>query len=491
MGKDWDRLDGEAWRTGGGFTKPGIGDRPTPWASYGSGDTANATCGMCGGRMRGARRCECETPDWRVKGKPLRESDADSKRGQAQKMQEWHEAWAREALRVLKPGGHLLAFGGTRTYHRLACAVEDAGFEIRDCLAWLYGSGFPKSLDVSKSIDKAAGAEREVVGVSPHSANRAVTSWHAAETAHDRGRMGTVAEGDRSLTAPATPEAERWQGWGTALKPAHEPIVLARKPLSGTVAGNVLAHGTGALNVDGCRIGTDEDRARPPRTANAIYGGGNGTNLTESESHPAGRWPANVCLDPEAAALLDEQTGTSTSRIGKPREGANGDGWGMTATGAEYGDSGGASRFLYVAKASSAERNAGLDGFEETQVRRLSGGDFAHNSGSTASDKAGATVRNVHPTVKPIELMRWLVRLVTPPNGLVLDPFTGSGTTGCAAVLEGFRFVGIEREPEYAAIARARIAWWSEHPDGMKLVERLEHERAQKALADAGQIGLF
>jgi hypothetical protein len=394
MGKDWDRLDGEAWRTGGGFTKPGIGDRPTPWASYGSGDTANATCGMCGGRMRGARRCECETPDWRVKGKPLRESDADSKRGQAQKMQEWHEAWAREALRVLKPGGHLLAFGGTRTYHRLACAVEDAGFEIRDCLAWLYGSGFPKSLDVSKSIDKAAGAEREVVGVSPHSANRAVTSWHAAETAHDRGRMGTVAEGDRSLTAPATPDAERWQGWGTALKPAHEPIVLARKPLSGTVAGNVLAHGTGALNVDGCRIGTDEDRARPPRTANAIYGGGNGTNLTESESHPAGRWPANVCLDPEAAALLDEQTGTSTSRIGKPREGANGDGWGMTATGAEYGDSGGASRFLYVAKASSAERNAGLDGAQRASDGEADRADAMARPARDSAERACA--RPVH-----------------------------------------------------------------------------------------------
>lgn len=250
--------------------------------------------------------------------------------------------WARECLRVLKPGGHLLAFGGTRTYHRLAVAIEDAGFEMRDCLAWLYGSGFPKS----KNLD----------GV--------------------------------------------WQDWGTALKPAFEPIVLARKPLTGTVAETVFQHGTGALNVGECRTGP-------------------------------GRWPANVLLDEEAAAMLDEQTGelpSQETRTDSSRGGRKGM-FGVASGGArrEYlGQSGGASRFLYVAKASTEERNRG-------------------------------TVGNTHPTVKPVELMRWLCRLITPPGGLVLDPFVGSGSTGIAALRESFSFVGIDNEPEYVAIARARI----------------------------------
>jgi site-specific DNA-methyltransferase (adenine-specific) len=347
--------------------------------------------------------------------------------------------WARECLRVLKPGGHLLAFGGTRTYHRLACAIEDAGFEIRDCLAWLYGSGFPKSLDVSKAIDKAAGAERETIGPNP-----TYRDSEAARATQEKWN-GAVLSG--VITAPATPDAETWQGWGTALKPAHEPIVLARKPLAGTVAANVLAHGTGALNVDGCRIENGEQwqgSSDPSATTNG-YGPGDedgwkGNWTKRSESHAAGRWPANVCLDPEAAAMLDEQTGemrdgVAVQRNGggqKPfggiaaREGRTGLGGGQARDDAGYGGSGGASRFLYVAKASSEERNRG-------------------------------GTRNTHPTVKPVELMRWLCRLITPPGGTVLDPFTGSGTTGIAAMREGFRFIGIEREPDYVAIARARI----------------------------------
>lgn len=332
------------------------------------------------------------------------------------------EAWARECLRVLKPGGHLLAFGGTRTWHRLACAVEDAGFEMRDSIAWLYGSGFPKSLDVSKAIDKAAGAEREVVAqgtpvrrMIPGADQHRTGSW-----IKDNGREFIPTE-----TAPATTDAERWQGWGTALKPAFEPVVVARKPLAGTVAANVQAHGTGALNVDACRISTDEDRSRPPRTPNAILGNGKGTNLTASESNPAGRWPANVVLDPTAAAELDRQSGEGVSRIGKPRGAGAGDGWGMTHTGAEYADQGGASRFFYTAKATSAERP------------RVAG--------------------VAHPTVKPLDLMRWLVRLVTPPGGTVLDPFAGSGTTLEAAIVEGFRCVGIEREADYLPLILHRI----------------------------------
>lgn len=245
---------------------------------------------------------------------PYLAAGVDSVRVAGRPFQDWCHAWATECLRVLKPGGHLLAFGGTRTWHRLACAIEDAGFEIRDSIAWLYGSGFPKSLDVSKAIDKAAAA------------------------AVDR----------------------RWEGWGTALKPAFEPIVVARKPLAGTVAANVLEHGTGALNIDGCRVATDEDRSRPPRTPNAILGGGRGTNLTASESHKDGRWPTNVVLDDTQADELDRQSGASTSRVGKPRGAEAGDGWGMTATGAEYADAGGASRFFptfrYEAKAPKRER---------------------------------------------------------------------------------------------------------------------------------------
>jgi site-specific DNA-methyltransferase (adenine-specific) len=362
--------------------------------------------------------------------------------------------WADVCLRVLKPGGHLLAFGGTRTSHRLVCAIEDAGFEIRDTIAWMYGSGFPKSLNLPN-------------------------------------------------------------GWGTALKPAHEPIVVARKPLAGTVAANVLAYGTGALNVDGCRIEgaprtthADGDH-RQHMTSKGARGGAWGNPEHDMGASDLvyqareGRWPANVVMDPDAAAILDEQTGDLGRSAGTQTPGNGAYGTGTTYGAGEgftdrgivgFGDSGGASRFFYVAKASSAERNAGLDGFEA--IERANGNkwtdqDYRVARGERTEGRESGPRRNVHPTVKPIDLMRWLVRLVTPPGGLVLDPFTGSGTTGTAAVLEGFRFVGIEREPEYAAIARARIAWWAQHPDGMQLVDRLEAERERKAVADAGQLGLF
>ena len=369
--------------------------------------------------------------------------------------QEWCEGWGREALRVLKPGGHLLAFGGTRTYHRLACAVEDAGFEIRDCLAWLYGSGFPKSLDVSKAIDKAAGAEREVV--CREDRRGAFDGLARASEGHSNEYGSITNKGAVDRTAPATPDAKRWQGWGTALKPAHEPIVMARKPLVGTVSANVLEHGTGALNIDGCRIeATDSQLAEKyasvqnagPRD-NAVYGRDD-RDRAGAAPHDSGRWPANVTLDEAAAALLDEQTGEcrSAGEYAKGARGGPNDFQGPASinidglTAAQYSDSGGASRFFYVPKADTAERNAGL---------------------STASlfTPSDAPDRNDHPTVKPIDLMRWLVRLVTPPGGVVLDPFAGSGSTGCAALLEGFSFIGIEREPAYAAIARARLAYWS------------------------------
>ena len=341
-----------------------------------------------------------------------------------------------EILRVAKPGAHLVAFGGTRTYHRLACAIEDAGWEIRDSLHWMYGTGFPKSLDVSKAIDKAAGAEREVVGAKITGKARTAVGWQGGQQLVD-------------ITAPATDAAKQWDGWGTALKPAHEPVVLARKPLAGTVAANVLAHGTGALNVDGCRVGiADADRSVIDKRSGAGYGTGHTVGAHQGrdpgerfKSNPAGRWPPNVllshapdcgdeCVPGCPVRELGEQSGerTSGSRAPGVRKGlgyrgtANGDGGpaieGSSGTAARFFP-----RFRYVAKASKKERGEG----------------------------------NNHPTVKPVALMRWLVRLVTPPGGLVLDPFAGSGTTGVATVAEGRRCFMIEKESEYAEIIKARM----------------------------------
>jgi len=332
--------------------------------------------------------------------------------------QAWCTEWATECLRVLKPGGHLLAFGGTRTWHRLACAIEDAGFEVRDSIAWMYGSGFPKSLDVSKAIDKAAGAEREVLS----------SVFRGENAGKSGGIQGTTVPRTDTITAPATPAAQQWQGWGTALKPAFEPIVVARKPLIGTVAANVLAHGTGALNVDGCRIGTEGGTAGATAgPSTGIFG--DGLNGEFSKPVPGlGRWPANVILDESQAQALDRMSGVTSSGSRKA-----GDYGLMGYMGADVapmpevsGDSGGASRFFYTAKADSNERPR-VDGV-------------------------------AHPTVKPLDLMRYLVRLVTPPGGLVLEPFAGSGTTLEACIVEGFRCIGIEREDTYMPLIMARIS---------------------------------
>lgn len=376
--------------------------------------------------------------------------------------QAWCEAWAREAFRVLKPGGHMLVCGGARTFHRMTAGVEDAGFEIRDCLSWLYGSGFPKSLNVAQAIDRKLGAQPIEVG------RRA-----------NRGFLPRASD-DVAITTPATDEAAAYEGWGTALKPAWEPIIVARKPLVGTVAGNVLAHGTGALNVEGCRIGVDNE---------AVQG--------------AGRWPANVALDEAAAEMLDEQSGelvsgaNPTSRGSDKFRTAYGDFEGQRecepARGAERG---GASRFFYCAKASSAERNAGLAAFEMSDVPLTTTPTSSIANGRSGGRRLGdrkykpAPAANVHPTVKPVDLMRWLVRLVTPGGGLVLDPFAGSGTTGCAAVREGFEFVGIEREAEYVAIAEARIAWWAAHPEGVETERVLLRDRERAEKASLGQLSM-
>jgi len=334
--------------------------------------------------------------------------------------QAWTTEWAIQALRVLKPGGHLLAFGGSRTYHRLASAVEDAGFEIRDQIMWLYGSGFPKSLDVSKAIDKAAGAEREVVGHN-HYANRRPNAVFSEV-------METGLGINHDITAPATLKAQQWQGWGTALKPAHEPIVVARKPLIGTVATNVLTYGTGALNIDGSRVGTGTGETKTvqyPDIRGNNYNNAEGT--VEYIVTDQGRWPANVIHDGSEEVL---------EYFGEPQ------------------------RFFYCAKASKSERNAGLGELPKQEQQ----GSYKFRTDGSLDGKETEPKANFHPTVKPIALMRYLVKLVTPPNGTVLDPFLGSGTTAVAAILEGFNWMGCEMTEDYWPIIEARVAWAEAQP---------------------------
>jgi DNA modification methylase len=369
------------------------------------------------------------------------------------------EFWA-EAMRVAKPGAHLLAFGGTRTYHRLACAIEDAGWEIRDCVMWVYGSGFPKSHDVSKAIDKAAGAEREEY-LDPRWLDR-YPNGNGGN--HNRGKGGIYGEAESVLgrplttTAPATDAARQWSGWGTALKPSWEPIIVARKPLVGTVAENVLRHGTGGINVDGCRVAggfrplIESTASLPPK--NALGGSLNGSRCAGTTN--AGRWPANLIHDgsEEVVGLFPETESHGGGTSAKLK------GWnqptGQRVSVPTYGERGSAARFFYCAKASKADRDEGCEGLAERLTMRY--GEKAQGPLPQQTPSKPVPQRNHHPTVKPTALMRYLCRLVTPPGGIVLDPFTGSGSTGKGAVLEGFRFIGIEREAEYVEIARARIA---------------------------------
>ena len=410
------------------------------------------------------------------------------------------EAIWRECLRVLKPGGHLLVFAGTRTQHRMAVRIEDAGFEIRDMIAWVYGSGFPKSLDVSKAIDRIDASEEQErrclrftawvrsQGVTPKQIDEAtgtnmgghyttaasqpaiMTRKHLEACRHLFGDVPEWVErevdirsiesqnmaerevlgrskngiaggtgkhagqdaaygfaGEFNITAPATPEARQWQGWGTALKPALEPITVARKPLVGTVAENVLAHGTGALNIDGCRVAgivtTNPQRRGSGNISTNGHKGQDDTGLDRVSD--SGRWPANLIHDgsDEVVAGFPDSNGQQ-GKTGKRKQGVLYNAVDEGEPGVEpRGDTGSAARFFYCAKASKRDR-----------------GD-----------------ENKHPTVKPTDLMRYLCRLVTPPGGTVLDPFMGSGSTGKAAALEGFHFIGMERDADYFTIAQARI----------------------------------
>ena len=360
------------------------------------------------------------------------------------------ELWS-ECLRVLKHGGHLLAFSHARTYHRMVVAIEDAGFDIRDQIMWVYGSGFPKSLNISKAIDKSAGVEREndfkttTVRITANSSSHRGT--HVCDNCGKY--MGSAqANCHCPKSKPVTADAVVWEGWGTALKPAHEPIVMARKPIQGTVANNVLTHGVGGINIDATRVAYPEgevdfnkvQRQQADGSGNIINNAFGASALvgTEIKTYKEnGRFPANFIHDgsDEVLALFpDVKSGSGNKNTGN-RAGlfgnlgaGNGNGIG--------GDSGSASRFFYCAKANRTERSAGLEN------------------------------QNLHPTVKPVALMRYLVRLVTPANGTVLDPFAGSGTTLVAAILEGLSPIGMEMTAEYLPIINGRVAWaLAQHPE--------------------------
>jgi site-specific DNA-methyltransferase (adenine-specific) len=374
------------------------------------------------------------------------------------------ELW-QQCLRVLKPGGHLLSFGGTRTYHRVAVAIEDAGFELRDSIAWLYGSGFPKSLDVSKAIDKQAGAEREVITevISDIFGDQEVEKKLAnpGSTA-DRLAMGNNWQDNPVETKPSTPEAQQWQGWGTALKPAFEPVIVARKPIEGTVANNVLKWGTGGLNIDGSRIGTETISTHNAPKGSFAGGEPDRGSDTSSYKQHTGRWPANIILDPYTAELLDEQSGdrpggTFPAKRGQSVNTSFASGQQTVGGQRSMGDSGGASRFFYVAKASKRDRNEGLEELPTVRASAMGYDIGLGEAGEGMFKDRNPQKQNFHPTVKPTSLMEYLIKLVTPPNGTVLDPFTGSGSTGKAAILQGFDFIGIEMTEEYLPIIEGRL----------------------------------
>ena len=398
------------------------------------------------------------------------------------------ETWEK-VLRVLKHGGHLLAFNHSRTFHRMAIAIEDAGFQIRDTIMWLYGSGFPKSHDVSKAIDRQFGAEREVIGKSKRHGGGIVgngTSWEVNPEVPN-------------ITAPATDEAKQWEGWGSALKPSYEPIILARKPLDGTIADNVLKYGVGGLNIDGCRVGTEEltyEKVSSMGATGTFSGQGairaNGGLVSKGEKTVNGRFPANTIHDgsDEVVNLFPETISTQRNPSqNKKTEYTN------TYTPVQsmysdentYGDSGSAARFFYTAKASKKDRDEGLDSFDEQAYGQSGGAQQALKEGKIEyiqDNHIGLNKikirKNIHPTVKPTDLMQYLIRLITPKGGIVLDPFMGSGSTGKAAMIENnernadYRFIGIELNPEYIDIAAARIEYGINYKENKAVEEEVK-----------------
>ena len=466
--------------------------------------------------------------------------------------EKWVTEWASECMRVLKPGGYMLAFGGSRMYHRLASGVENAGFEIRDQMMWVYGSGFPKSMNIGKGIDKKNGQSKielkfvewyRTVGISAKETNKIIGTkdtgshylrldqpylptkvfWEKlkphitveipnwvdklierveaereviekkrvqrnSSSWDDCSGMLSVGEQNFDITAPATDEAKQWEGWGTALKPAHEPIVMARKPLSEkTVVDNVLEWGTGGINIDESRIGVDEDdpnhRSIDNKNVHTTNFANNGNPRPdkipnqESQINSQGRFPANIIFDEEAGKILDEQSGTSksSSHISIVEEHTSPiyGKYDKSIRQSAYDDMGGASRFFYCPKTSKTDRNEGLDGFEEKRKSHITSQNF-ENALTGGGNTRNPYSKNNHPTVKPTDLMLYLIRLVTPKGGTTLDPFMGSGSSGKAAVRGGFEFVGIEREEEYMEIATARIQYEKDNPYNEEKGERVE-----------------
>jgi DNA modification methylase len=425
----------------------------------------------------------------------------------------WMSQVMKECRRVMKPGAHGLVWAIPRTSHWTATALEDAGFEVRDVITHIFGSGFPKSLDISKAIDKAAGAEREVLGPQLRPDGSFRINVDKAE-----GSSFQTGSNDKMATAPSTPEAKRWQGFGTALKPASEHWILVRKPLSEkTVAANVLKHGTGGINIDASRIGTNPGYSYPNGAGGSSFsiGKGNDGTRTVPVQSSQGRFPANLVLshnedcievgskeiktdshmadksigfgkreyngkenEPErkytetvsafectpgcAVAMLDAQSGISKSVAGdpnktyvRPQQATYGKQYADNKySNSQHNDTGGASRFFYCAKASKADKNAGLEGMPEKPSPKFDGGKFIRGNNNNAKEQMS---KNFHPTVKSTKLMSYLIKLITPPNGVVLDPFMGSGSTGVAALRGGFKFIGIEAQIEYVEIAQMRI----------------------------------
>jgi len=428
------------------------------------------------------------------------------------------ELW-KEVYRVLKPGGHILSFAGSRTYHRMAVNIEDAGFEIRDMLGWLYGSGFPKSHNVGKAVDKLQGrnSQKEIEFVewlkthntfsiseidkrlgtksqafhyfAKSSSNRQIpTNKHyeiikellllddtydsfienknkrLEEIREIQGYDNGIKNWNKSykkpiLDKPKTEEAKQWEGWGTALKPAHEPIVMARKPFKTSVAENVLTHGTGGINIDECRVGTDEKIKFERKKESTTASGWKDVNRNPYEQHNKGRFPANIIHDGSEEVLeIFPETKQAKSRTIRNFKGWKNEG-NLKKHEVYKDDSNSASRFFYCAKASKAERNMGLDDYEEkpmgmsNRAKHRSTLDHSHDIDLNRVINR----KNYHPTVKPIKLMEYLVRLVTPKKGIVLEPFAGSGTTLIACKQQGFNYIGIEREQEYCDIAEARL----------------------------------
>lgn len=455
----------------------------------------------------------------------------------------------KEVFRVLKHGGHVLAFYGTRTYDWGVMAMRFAGFEVRDTIYWHYGSGFPKSHNISKAIDKVQGADREITGIriSAFGKSSKETGWDS---------FGVKSEREVELKdKPSTEEAKQWDGWGSALKPASEPIIMARKPLEKglSIAENVLKYGTGAINIDGCRVKTDEkienhSRGEESAISKGKYGDSKEQKTHQTDGQKLGRFPANLIMThhPECECngikkvkgqidkptnrtkfdgtwneantglrnntnlsregyadengeetvedwschpecpirIMDEQSGIlkSGNMNGEYHGFGNHEIYGKAGKreAISYADKGGASRFFYCAKASKSERNKGLEGFEDklkmTQMRSANGSGEKNFDGGFQDQ----IMKNIHPTVKPVKLMQYLVRLVTPPNGVVLDPFCGSGTTGIACKLEGFQFVGIEQDPEYTKIAEARINNYVDEQEEIKQKQTTENKEIQQ-----------